>query len=54
MFRISEKIRKNWNIQGTYGERKFERENHLDLDGQKEEITILSENNVSKGIGRTV
>lgn len=53
MFRISEKIRKNWNIQVMYGEWKFEWENHLDLDGQKEEISILSEN-VNKGVVRTV
>ena len=53
MLRISEKIRENWNIQGMYGERKLELGNHLDLDRQKEEMSIWSENNVNKGIVRT-
>lgn len=34
--------------------KKFELGNNLDLDGQKEEISALSENNVSEGIVRTV
>lgn len=50
MFRISEKIRQNWNSQGMYDKRKLELGNHLDLDGQKEETDVPNKNNVSESI----